>query len=787
MISQHTLEVLEFQKVITLIRGKCLTPFGKEEVDQIKPLYDWKVIKRRLSEVTELKDIINFGDPFPLVRLEDCRENLERSVIEDLFLDTKEIKPIFELIKSSIELNRYDKENRENFPNAGEYLDKIRSFPELLKEINRTFDENGDIKDNASPALKKIRFELTDTRQGIIKKLEKILSNQYKQQGWQDDVVTIRNDRYVIPVPSGQFKSDLGILHDRSQSGATLYVEPEETVASNNRINILLQEERLEIDRILRAITKEIGIRKDALVENCRLIGIIDSLHATAGFSNIINGNKLSINEKKASFDFKNIKHPLLITQLGSPEKVVPNSISLNKNRQVILVTGPNTGGKTISLKTIGLSLLMIQSGLHIAADETSEVGIFEHIFADIGDEQSIEQSLSTFSSHIKNITDGLSEASENTLLLYDEIGVGTDPKEGSALAESIILYALEKGAKMLVTTHYSQLKTLAMEYPQIENGSFEFDKKTLSPTYILRIGLPGSSYAVEIAGRMGMPNEVCKKATSLIDSGEKSVSALITSLEEELLQIKKDKQQLTERLNHAKELEEFYKVRADKIKKEADLELKKALSETDKFLEQTRKDIEHLVADIRKSQASKKSLKDFHEILKKSETEIKSRQQKLIVKPLDNSTFAKGDSVEIISLNQKGEIEQIIGKEKAQIRIGQIITTVEFRNLRKIDKSTPAKMQGVKTANFNIEDVESNQIHLRGMTADEAIEALERFLDRAVIVGFEQVYIVHGKGTGKLRNVLTKYLKTRTEVATLRLGDFNEGGAGVTIVKLKN
>ncbi|MEA1979941.1 MAG: hypothetical protein U9N54_03080, partial [candidate division Zixibacteria bacterium] len=295
MISQHTLEVLEFQKVINLIRGKCLTPFGREEVDQVKPLYDNSVIKRRLSEVSEIKDIINFGDPFPLVRLNDCRENLEHSVVEGLFLDTKEIKPILELIKSSIDLNRFDKENRENFPTISEYLEKIRAFPELLKEINRAIDENGEIRDNASPALKKIRNELTDTRKNIIHKLEKILSNQHKQQGWQDDVVTIRNDRYVIPIPSGQFKSDLGILHDRSQSGATLYVEPEETVTSNNRINILLQEERVEIDRILRAITKEIGIRKDALIENCRLTGIIDSLHASAGFSNIINGNKPSI------------------------------------------------------------------------------------------------------------------------------------------------------------------------------------------------------------------------------------------------------------------------------------------------------------------------------------------------------------------------------------------------------------------------------------------------------------------------------------------------------------
>ncbi len=787
MIDKHTLQTLEFPKVISLISGKCLTPFGKNEVLEIKPLYDKPAIVRRLKEVSEMKDILNFGDPFPLTRVDDCHEEIIQSDVEGHHLIPEDIIKILQLINLSIELNKYSREEHEKFPSIAEYLTTIRAFPELKKEILRTIDENGDIRDNASQALRKIRSELSETRRRIIGQLDKIISGQKKQAGWQDDVVTIRNDRYVIPVPANNYRSDIGILHDRSQSGATFFIEPQQTVEMNNRIHLLIQEEKYEITRILIALTKEIAIRKEPLLENCRLIGVIDSIHACAQFSNQISGLAPVITNETAEFDFINIRHPLLITQFGSIKKVVPNNLNLNKDRQAILVTGPNTGGKTICLKTIGLSIAMAQSGLHISAEENSSIGLFDKIFADIGDEQSIEQSLSTFSSHIRNIITGIKNASESTLLLFDEIGAGTDPKEGSALAESIIIYTLEKGTRMLVTTHYSQLKTLAMEYPQIENGSFEFNRETLSPTFEIRIGMPGSSYAVEIAGRLGMPDEICKNASDLVGSSEKSVSALIASLEAELLQVKNDKLKLSEQLTNAQELEDYLKTETDKIKNNSEEVLKNSVQDTEKFLEDMRKDIEHLVQDIRSSQASKESLKTFHEKLRHSESEVKKQKKKLSKKTeIDPSTFDVGDSVEIISLGHNGEIEELIGNDRARIRVGNILTTVEIRNLRKTDSAIKSPKK-IKTSLYNIQETESNQIHLRGMTADEATEALERFLDRAVIIGFEQVYVIHGKGTGRLRNSLTKYLKGRNEVASLRLGDFNEGGAGVTVVKLYN
>ncbi len=785
MIDPHTLNVLEYPKIISLIAGKCLTPYGRHEVEQIQPLFDAGVIGRRLDEVSQLKDIINFGEAFPLYRLDDCREFIEKSQVEGVFLEPDEIAAISELVGVSIQINQYDREGRAKFPDVAEYISQVRAFPELKKEIRNTLDDDGNIKDSASPQLKRIRNELSETRHRVISRLEKILATSKKQPGWQDDVVTVRNNRYVIPVPSNNYRSDVGILHDRSQSGATFFIEPQETVESNNRINILLQEERQEIDRILRALTREIAGRAAPLLENTRLIGILDCLHAEAGFSNQIGGNCPNV-VSSASFDLVNARHPLLAVQFESPGKVVPNSLGLDDSRQTILVTGPNTGGKTITLKTVGLSILMAQSGMHIAADDTSTVGIFEAVFADIGDEQSIEQSLSTFSSHIRNIIHGLNGASDKTLLLFDEIGVGTDPKEGSALAESIILHAVNKGSRMVATTHYSQLKVLATEYPQIENASLEFDRDTLSPTYRLHLGLPGSSYAVEIAGRLGMPKEICERASKMVGSSEKSMAALTENLEKELATIHADRIELTQKLEEARELEASYRKANERLESHVEEEKHQALSETATFLDETRREIERLVAEIRKSQASKASLKEFHERLKNRTGKVKNQLDKLDKKKKDSASFEVGDSVEIISLNARGEISELIGKDKARIKIGNIVTTVEIRNLRNTEVPSTAKQRSQK-ASFNIEEVENNQIHLRGMTAEEALENLERFLDHAVIAGFEQVYVIHGKGTGVLRRKLTDYLKERPDVASIRLGNWNEGGAGVTVVKLKS
>lgn len=769
------------------IAGLCRTPYGSSALEQYSPIFDRDLIELRQSEIAQMKDIINFGKAFPLSRMEDCREILEKTRVEGSFLDPSEIRIVLELVEVSLDINGYDKEEREKCPAIDTHIKRIRAFPDLKKDIDRAIDVDGTIKDSASSKLKEIRADLADSRRRIVAKLGAILGSQPKQSGWQDDVITQRNGRYVIPVVAGQYRANEGILHDRSQSGATFYVEPNATVELNNSVNLFTQDEQIEINRILRALTGEIRERLEALVENTHVIGQLDAIHAAAAFAVETDSNKPTM-VPEARFDLLNARHPLLILKFGSKDKVVPLTLHLDDDRRAILVTGPNTGGKTIALKTVGLLVIMAQSGLLIPADETSTVGIFDQIFADIGDEQSIELSLSTFSSHINNICRAVARVSPTTLVLFDEVGAGTDPKEGAALAEAIILYIIDRDARMIVTTHYSQLKTLALERPEIVNASLEFNRKNLAPTYRMQIGLPGSSFAVEIAGRLGMPDEICARATSLLGSGERSLSELIAAVESELAQIRSDKVKLTERLEKAEELERHYREQSEKFKTQIDETKKQALAETDRLLDITRRETEKLVADIRKSQADGKAVKKMHAFLKEQKQtsqniQSKMKQDEPPESPADE--FAAGDAVMIISLNQEGEVQEVLDDERARVRVGSMITIVKLRNLEKLTRKPQRPTYRIQGAGPDISDV-SPEIHLRGMTVEEATESLDRGLDRALVAGLSQVYVIHGKGTGTLRRILTTYLRKHPDVESIRLGDWNEGGAGVTIVKLK-
>ena len=741
------------------------------------------MIERRQCEIAQMKDILAFGDPFPLERLSDSREEIEHSRIAGAMLDGVEIRRVRELISLCTALTGYDKAGRDNYPLVNEYLSGVTGMPSLRDSIDRAIDLDGTVKDNASPKLRSLRQNIATERSNLMARLEKMLASRKKQAGWQDDVVTVRSDRFVIPVPSNQYRSDMGILHDRSQSGAPLYVEPREAVELNNRLHMLIQEERQEVARILSELTRQIAAHADELLENIRLLGIIDCLYACAQFALEIKANRPRLVDEP-EFELKAVRHPLLVAQMKSTEKVIPSDISLIGGRQAILVTGPNTGGKTVLLKTVGLAALMAQSGLPIAGDETSTAGIFHKVFADIGDEQSLELSLSTFSSHVRNIIEGVSQADHRTLLLFDEIGAGTDPKEGAALAEAIVVDAIERGARLLATTHYSQLKTLAMEIPELENASLEFNRETLEPTFRLQIGLPGSSYALEIAQRLGLPDEIVTRATSLVGDKERSLAVLISSLESELAEMREDRAQLKERLANATELESYYKTQTDKLKKDSEAEREKLLTDTKQFVETTRKDIERLVADIRNKSAPDKTVKEFHHTVQeqlKKLSELRETHRKKAEAP---ATFSAGDHVEIITLGTEGQIDELLGKDKARIRVGSVLTVVELRNLKKL--SAPEGPTRLKSMVKGGPEQPSPEIDLRGMTADEAREAIDRFIYDAVSTNLRQLYVIHGKGTGKLRSALTGFLKQHKEVESIRLGNWNEGGSGVTIVRLK-
>lgn len=782
---EHSLKVLEYDKIIELLKGLCLTKFGMAAVDKIAPGYDREKITRRMDEIAQMKDIIRFGEALPLYRLEDCTATIKKSRTGGIFLDPKDFLDILEFIEVSGGLNGYAKNEREKFPLIDEYLTGLHPFPEIKKAIARTIDRDGSILDSASAKLKELRRKSADLKRKIINKLENILAGKNRQKGWQDDTVTLRDGRYVIPVLSGQFKSDSGIVHDRSQSGATLFVEPKETVEMNNRLGQLMQEERLEIDRILRELTAQIAESSERMLINCGIIGQLDLIHASADFAIKTDSEKPKVSEDN-SFDLIEARHPLLMYYADNKTEVIPNDIALEKGRTGIIITGPNTGGKTVLLKTVGLCILLAQSGLHIPTDHKSRIGRYRKIFADIGDEQSIELSLSTFSSHLRQIIFAVQHSGEGSLLLFDEIGAGTDPKEGAALAESILLELSRKAVQVIVTTHYSQLKTLPMTHPEFENASFEFDRKSLKPTYRLHLGVPGASYAVEIASRLGMPSAIAGEASKLLGKGERSLNKLTESLEKELATLRKDKATLEERLGKAKQLEEYYKSRIEKLKNDVDESKKRQLAEIEQLLNESRIDIERQVREIRESAASKDSVKQAHRSLKDKTTRLGQLKKAGKTEDKNDALPRIGDTVKITHLDQEGELIEITGDSRAKIQVGNITMTVDMESLQKITTSANGQKQYRRVSPISTEEAPSPEIDLRGMTAEEALEEMDRYFDRAVLNGMRQVYVIHGKGTGALRKVVAEFLRGQSSVDTFRLGNWNEGGAGVTIVQLK-
>ncbi len=787
MYSAHALESLEFPKVVAMVVGQSLTAAGKRRAQAIVPIPDIADRRKRLVESRQMYDIRRFGNPFPLERMEEIRPIIDEAKVVGTMLEPIECLQISRMQKLVHSLIDYEPGGEIGWESVHEYIDMCKKLPRIVQAVDKAIDADGQIKEHASPALTRLRRELQESKSKVISQLERQISASRSKEGWQDDVVTMRNGRYVVPIPTSRYREGSGILHDRSQSGQTMFVEPSDAVELNNRLQRIEQQIQEEIHRILLEITELIRESAFQLLEHERIIAHLDLLHSLAGAALIYRGEQCQLSED-SSVDLREARHPLLVHSLGF-EKVISNSISVGADRQLVIISGPNTGGKTVAMKTIGLLAVMGSAGMLIPARDTSTVGEFSQIFVDIGDEQSLELSLSTFSSHMVHIIEAVNGADDRSLVLLDEVGVGTDPKEGAALAEVIILDLAHKGAKGIVTTHYSPLKSLPMEHVELENASMAFNKETLAPSYRLEIGIPGSSYAIEIARRLGLKNELCEKAASLIGSGERSVDFLIDSLQRELGQLRQDRQSLTERLGKATELESFYRTQLEKVTRETGEIKEKALAETRQLIDSTRKEGERLVAEIRTSQASQEKVRELKDHLKVVEAKL-AKLSETKAKPKKSSiTYSVGDKVRVDSLGRDGVIEALLGDDKARIAIGTMSSIVELRQLSPVGEQTTnvRRARSSRSSDASDDRAMSPEIHLRGMTVEEAMESLERYLDQAVLAGLTQVYVVHGKGTGTLRKRLTDFLRKHPEIKSLRLGDWNEGGAGVTIATLKS
>jgi DNA mismatch repair protein MutS2 len=799
-MDEHTLTVLEFDKIKNMLSCRCLSDWGKELCRCLSPGKDRETVEKEQRETTELRDILRYEERFPLTSIKDIRQSLKKGEIEGTRLEPKELLDIGETLAVSRALLKFIKPREEKYPNIFGLVSQLRSFDQIQSAINKAVDQSGEIKDSASGRLSDVRHQKKTVRNRLLDKLESMIGARKIKGPRQDDIITMRDGRYVIPMDEADFFQQRGIVHDKSKSGATLFVEPLVAVGLNNQLRELTLEEDREIDKILKEITDMIRAELPDLKITVKALQRLDFVYAKGKLSSDYEGTPPVLNEQ-GYINLIQARHPLLDFSSGSSQmagakeegeekrrSAVPLSLSLGKEYTTLIITGPNTGGKTVALKTVGLLTLMALSGLHLPAQPHSEICLFKKIYADIGDEQSIEMSVSTFSSHMRGIKKAIQDSDSETLVLLDELGGGTDPKEGVALGEAIIDQLIKKEAKVIVTTHHGALKILAEEYPQIRNASLEFDKETLTPTYHFQIGYPGSSYAIEIAQRLGMPREVIEKAQKLVGSKERNLGLLLESLEKDLKTVRENRKALDQKMKVSDELVNLYKDKVEKLEsKEKDLKTN-ALREAKHMVETTRVELERLIAQIRKTQAEKQVVKEAHHVLEDKKVSIEKELEEFEEKIVRRLGIVQpGDAVWIERLGVRGDVlEKDEHSGRIKVLAGDITYTVEESELTRIEDAE--KVEGGSEymgTQYTIPHV-SPEVDLRGLLAEEAFDVVDKYLDNAYLAGLSQVSLIHGKGTGALRKKIGEFLGHHHRVEEFRLGEYDEGGSGVTIVKLK-
>lgn len=787
-IDRHTLESLEFPRVKEHLAKLCYCDGGREYVGALNPATDALLIESALLETREMKEIIEFEEILPLEHLERIEQLIGKTRIAGSILDAEQLKRLADFQKLITSLFQYRIHKEEKYPRIVSYLSQLKPLAELIRRIDAAIDRGGEIKDSASDRLRRIRSEKVQARAQILTRLQKALGDRAHRSDRSDDIVTMRDGRYVIAIVDSEFNPKTAVIHDRSRTGATLYVEPTEAIELNNKLKQVLLDEAHEIERILLELSELAHSHGEEIARNWSLYGQLDFLHAKGRMALDLQA-VLPVLRSDAVVSLQAAYHPLLLMSARKRSDVVPLSVELGFDHNVIIITGPNTGGKTVALKTVGLLILMTQSGLLIPADEKSQVGIFTKLYADIGDEQSIELSLSTYSSHIARITHAIKYCDSSSMLLFDELGVGTDPKEGAALGEAVIEYVARSGAKCIVTTHYSALKAIAEINKKVENASMEFNRETFQPTYKFRTGLPGSSYALEVASRLGMPTEILARAQELVGTQERSLTDLISRLEQELMATDAEREQLRVQLQKAEELEIVRKTHQAKVNEREKQLLREGLEEANRLVEETRTKIDALMVELREAQVTRTDVKRVRKSIDELRAELAQKTEELQPRrEIAGDPPITGDSVFVERLRTDGELLEIFPDGKrGKVRVGKIVYTMELRDLRKLDagEAKPELPQGVNYQPFK--DNVQVELSLRGLTVDEARDRLDKYFDEIALSYVPYVRIVHGKGTGALRRFVREYLAKNKMVESFELGEWNEGSWGVTVVKLKS
>ena len=790
-MNQKVFQTLEFDKIIKILTGYASTEMGRD-------------LCRKLTPMTKETDILNAQDHTQdaLTRIYR-RGSISFSGITDLKpsiarLNMKgslgagellNIAKLLETVKNAAAYNSSEDDDMEA-DSLDEIFEALVPLNDLLREIRRCIISEEEISDDASSALKSIRRSMKQANQKIHNQLTAVVSASSNQDKLQDAIVTMRNGRYCIPVKQAYRNSFPGMIHDQSASGNTLFIEPMSVVTLNNELKELEGREQAEIEKILSLLSEEASYAADDLARNQDLLVQLDFIFAKAKYAKDLDASR-PIFREDGVINIKQGRHPLL-----DQKKVVPINVSLGQDFSMLIITGPNTGGKTVSLKTVGLLTLMGQAGLHIPAFQGSSLGIFREVFADIGDEQSIEQNLSTFSSHMTNIVSIIQQAYKDSLVLLDELCGGTDPIEGAALAISILTDLHDRGIKTMATTHYSELKMFALSTDDIENASCEFDVETLSPTYRLMIGIPGKSNAFAISRKLGLDEHIIEGASGQIDESVKDFETILADLEKSKQTIEQEQEEILAYRKEIESLRRSLKARQDNIKEKREKTLRNAREEAQRILtireynqlkKQTNKDtnkkMEHMRSDLRGR-------------MNKLENQMTSRKKKRSGKRHDAGDFHVGDEVYVSSLSLNGTVQTLPNaKGDLYVQMGMMRSLVNIRDLEITKTAKEVKRENQRNENrgrartaMNKSATIKPEINVMGMTVDEAIAELDKYIDDACLANLAQITVVHGKGTGALRKGLHNYFKTlkkQKRISGYRDGEYGEGDLGVTVVTL--
>lgn len=786
MIEQKSINNLEFNKIADKISLLASNEITAAKCRSLMPDNNIENITNSLMLVSEACFLMT-QKQYPLTSgLKDITGSVKRADIGGL-LNISELLDIARLCRISKSLVSFYKNDSKDEMLLDSYFNILSPCKELEKHISSAIISETEIADNASPMLAAIRRKITGTHEKLRAELNKLIHSSAHKTHLQEAIITIRNGRYVLPVKA-EYRSEVGgIVHDMSASGATVFIEPNAAVEANNILRELEIKEQNEIERILSELSALVANEKDSLISDFKTIQEIDLIFTKAMYSSNIRGILPKINDS-GKIVIKNGRHPLL-----DPNSVVPVTIDMDDNIRTLVITGPNTGGKTVTLKTVGLFSLMAAAGILIPAEEGTDIPIFDKIYADIGDEQSIEQSLSTFSAHMTNIVHILNNIDRRTLVLYDELGAGTDPIEGAALAVAILEYSKNMGAVTFATTHYSELKIYALTHDDVENAGCEFDVDSLRPTYRLILGTPGKSNAFAISKRLGLSDNIIEEASKLLTKENTDFEGVLQNLEKSRKKAEEERLTAEKYRLEAERLKEQLTLDKDKINKQKEKYLLDARQEAKLIVQRAKSEVNALIEEIKAAQ-KQNDKKEINKVINKARGKIKDLDAPIIKHNTDNSPPPKdlmpGATVKLVDIDQIGTvISKPDSNGNTVVQVGILKINSNIKNLR-IAKDNTAKtakdyMRGKRTDNLGNKSMKP-EIDLRGCTLDEALMLTERFIDNAVLASFGTITIIHGKGTGVLRSGIHKMLKNHPNVKDFRLGQYGEGESGVTIVTIK-